>query len=82
MGFPFLIYFSISKYLFLQLPQNPNFEVFEKKLFCTLASSTNLILKVVPVEAGNIYMKLSVFLLKTNHFLRLSCMFEEVETKK
>ena len=64
MGFTFLIYFSISKYLFPQLPQKPNFEIFEKELFCTLASSTILILTVVPVEAGNIYMKLLVFYLK------------------
>ena len=81
MGFTFLIYFSISKYLFPQFPQKPNFEIFVKKLFCTLASSTNVILKVVQVEAGNIYIKLSVFLLKTNRFLRLSCIFKEVKTK-
>ena len=82
MGFTFLICFSISKYLFPQFPQKPNFEIFEKKLFYTLASSTNLIIKVVPVEGGNIYMKLLVFLLKANCFLRLSCMSKKVNTKK
>ena len=29
----------------------PKFAIFQKALFCTLAPSTNLVLKAVPVEA-------------------------------
>ena len=36
------------------LPQSPKFDIFQEALFCTLASSTNLVLvlKVIPIKAG------------------------------
>ena len=33
-----------------ELPHIPNFDLFQEPLFCTLALSTNLILKFVPIE--------------------------------
>ena len=41
-----------------QLPQRSKFDIL---LFCTFASSTNLVLIVLPIEAG-------YYLLKTDHF--------------
>ena len=49
--------------------QRPKLDIFQEALFCTLASSTNLALKVIPIEAGQylcrvlscFYQKLIVF---------------------
>ena len=57
----FLVDFSISKTHSLlkliitatELRQRPKFDAFHKELFCTLASSKNLVLKVVTVVVGN-----------------------------
>ena len=52
-----------------ELPQRPKFDIFQEALFCTLASSTNLVLTVVPVEAGQYLCRVfRFFFLKTDHF--------------
>ena len=59
----FFVEFSISKdsfalktYILIfrgsDLRQRPKFDVFQQALICTLASSTNLVLKSVPVAVG------------------------------
>ena len=45
------------------LPQRPTLDIFQEALFCTLASSTNLVSKMVPIEARQNFCKLSVFFL-------------------
>ena len=59
----FSIYFSISKDSFTlklifttsECPQKPKCDIFQKALVCTYATSTNLVLKVVPIEAGQYF---------------------------
>ena len=59
MKFTFSIYFifsvdSLFKHIFRaqELPETLNFDIFQEALFCNLASGTNLVLKVIPIEAG------------------------------
>ena len=55
----FLIYlaFQITNLLFKlifranDLPQKSKFDIFQEALFCSLVSSRNLVLKIVPIDA-------------------------------
>ena len=60
-----------SKHLILtSRHKSPNykFDIFQKALFCTLASSANLVLKTVQNAAAVILKRFYLFLLKTDHF--------------
>ena len=50
------------------LQQKLKFDIFQKALFCTKASSTNLVLNTVPIAAGQYLQRGYFFLLKPDHF--------------
>ena len=55
-----------------ELPQRSKFDMV---LFCTFASSTNLVLIVVPIEAG-------YYLLKTDHFWKFRAFSKKLKLKE
>ena len=65
-----------------ELPQSPKFDIFQEVLFCTLASSINLILKAVPIKTGHIYVNILVFLVNTGHFLIFCAFLKKLKLKE
>ena len=54
-------------YRVTELRHIPNVDIFQKSLFCTLASSKNLVLTAV-LSADSICDEVFLFLLQNNHF--------------
>ena len=54
------------------MSQKPKSDIFQGAIFCTLSSSTNLVLKLIPIEAGkDLCPVFSVFSVRSFHaFLR------------
>ena len=52
--FQYILVFQRTHSLFraCELPERPDFDIFQEALFCTLASSANLVLNVFPIKAG------------------------------
>ena len=51
------------------LAQRSNFDIFQEAVFCTLASSTNLVVRIIPVEPGQYVCRFfNFFLLETDRF--------------
>ena len=65
-----------------ELRQSPKFDIFQEVLFCTLASSINLILKAVPIKTGHIYVNILVFLVNTGHFLIFCAFLKKLKLKE
>ena len=56
--------------------------MFQEVLFCVLVSSTNLSLKVVPIEAEQHLCKVITFCTKNRSFLKVLCVLREVKTER
>ena len=66
-----------------ELPHIPNFDLFQEPLFCTLALSTNLILKFVPIEVEqDLWRRLSFFLEKTDCFYSFLTCSKKLKLKR
>ena len=65
-----------------ELQQRPEFDIFREELFCTLASSTNLVLTSFQLQRGSIYKEILLFLTENWSFLEFPCIFKELKTKR
>ena len=65
-----------------ELQQRPEFDIFREELFCTLASSTNLVLTSFQLQRGSIYEEILLFLTENWSFLEFPCIFKELKTKR
>ena len=48
-------------FMITHLQQRPKYDIFQKALFCTLASNTNLFLNFVRIRRGSIYGEVLIF---------------------
>ena len=65
-----------------ELQQRSEFDIFWEELFCTLASSTNLVLTSFQLQRGSIYEEILLFLTENWSFLEFPCIFKELKTKR
>ena len=74
---------SLFKLIFraMQL-QRPKHNILQKTLFCTLASSTKLVLNAVPIAAGQYLWRGFTFSCQNWSYLEFQCIFNEVKTKR
>ena len=63
--------------------QQPKHNIFQKALFCALASSTKLLLNAVLIAAGGQYLwRCFTFFCQNWSFLEFQCLFKGVKTKR
>ena len=74
---------SLFKLIFRasKLPQRPKVDIFQEALFCNLSSSTNLVLKVIPIKVGLYLCRVLSFYTKSGLFLKFLYLFKEIKTK-
>ena len=85
----FLIYlaFQITHLLFKlifranDLPQKSKFDLFQEALFCSLVSSTTLVLKIAPINAEQYYVEFVTFFTKDWLFSKLLGSFKNAKFK-
>ena len=76
--------YSLFKLIFRAMElQQPKHNIFQKALFCTLASSRKLVLNAVLIAAAGQYLwRGFTFFCQNWSFLEFQCLFKEVKTKR
>ena len=64
-----------------ELKQGPKIDTYWKALFCTLSSSTNLVLNAVPIATGQCLWRSFPLLTKKRTFFESKCILKEVKIK-
>ena len=74
---------SLCKLIFKvnQLQKIPEYDIFQKTIFFTLASRMNLGLNTVPV-AARVYEEISLLFTKNLSILGFQCIFKQVKAKR